>query len=319
MLNLKVHTAPSLIKQQLQPAFDELVRFEYLSDWRIERTTSRRLFKIIFMHGAKFHRDRKRALAEKARVEEPEIIAESEAAALPVPGRLDFAGDEQPAPKRGRVRRQPGPAPKAAPTRLEHSEHKLEIQSVELIDTQTSDNPKRQNAIDELSARGLMPAAASNLVAGMADEALEHVVDVCDYFDDIRKTREVGPGLLYRLVKDGGPLPSAFVTRRERSEREAAKRRHDDLRRLKDEIQVSYDEHCQRVMERYVAEEVPLEEFERKVMLRKAEIQQQGGLWESKNGQQAENFARIDVRRVGGGQGRITGVLSPPDPANASS
>ncbi|SRR5579883_1261192 len=63
ILNVRQWNYPSKIKEKLGPSLDELKQFGYLSDWRIERASDKRTYKILFFHGEKFHRDRRARLA----------------------------------------------------------------------------------------------------------------------------------------------------------------------------------------------------------------------------------------------------------------
>lgn len=51
----------SKVREKLGPALDELVKHEYLSDWRVERTADTRGLKIVFIHGARFRPDQETA------------------------------------------------------------------------------------------------------------------------------------------------------------------------------------------------------------------------------------------------------------------
>src|SRR5439155_8866735 len=92
ILNIQLHKAPSLITRQLKPSLDELTHYEYLEKWRIERTADRKAYKIIFFHGQKFHRDRRRRLEQKNQAEAPTVIAEStsDEPTLPDVGKLEI-------------------------------------------------------------------------------------------------------------------------------------------------------------------------------------------------------------------------------------
>ncbi len=57
ILNITRYNHLSKIKEKLGPSLDELVRFEYLSFWKVEKTANRRDYKVVFFHGRKFHTD----------------------------------------------------------------------------------------------------------------------------------------------------------------------------------------------------------------------------------------------------------------------
>lgn len=58
-LNISQYQHLSKIKEKLSPALDELKSHGYISKWKIEPTSDKTSFKIIFCHGEKFHRDRR--------------------------------------------------------------------------------------------------------------------------------------------------------------------------------------------------------------------------------------------------------------------
>src|SRR5207247_533875 len=90
MLSLKVYKAASRITQQLKGSLDELTLHEYLEKWRIEKVADKKSFKIVFFHGPKFHRDRRRRLGEKALAEATTVVSEWQPTdvSLPEPGGL---------------------------------------------------------------------------------------------------------------------------------------------------------------------------------------------------------------------------------------
>jgi hypothetical protein len=90
LLGLQVYRTPSEIIRQLKSSLDELTTHGYLKEWRIEKTSDRTSFKIIFVHGPKFYRDRRKRI-EKNEPVEPLIIAHSESAEpeLPEPGHIN--------------------------------------------------------------------------------------------------------------------------------------------------------------------------------------------------------------------------------------
>ena len=65
ILNIHQYHQPSRIKEQLASSLDELKAYGYLADWKIEKTSDNKHYKIVFYHGEKFHRDRRRRLAAK--------------------------------------------------------------------------------------------------------------------------------------------------------------------------------------------------------------------------------------------------------------
>lgn len=288
MLSLKMHRAPSLIKQQLGPSLNELVRYEYLEKWRIERTADKRFYKIILFHGSKFHRDRRRRLAEKAQAEVPLVVAEFEPIepSLPEPGRLDQ-----------RESTRISSVESAEPTSAVGQGR--EVRAGEPIGEHEEGRAGwlRSEFVNQLSARGLMPAAALRLLHSIPEERLEAVGDYIDFWDVTKKTKDIGEGFLYNLIKAGDPLPTSFETRRQREERQERQRRGENLRRLQDEMKFLYDDHCEAMIDRFIAEELGQEEFQKQVEQRKNELLQQGGLWDGNRPEIIARFAAADVRK----------------------
>lgn len=68
-LNIQRYRYVSLITRTLGPSLDELTEVGYLSDWKVERTSNRENYKVIFYHGEKFHRDHRARLKKKEAAE----------------------------------------------------------------------------------------------------------------------------------------------------------------------------------------------------------------------------------------------------------
>ena len=268
MLSLKPHKTPSEITRQLRGSLDELIRFEYLKNWRIERTANKRSFKIIFSHGSKFYRDRQQRIAERVKAETPVVVSEYK------PG---DEGSSQPA----RVSSTIAPTAKAEP--------------VPKSDAPPA-TPEQSKLLKELSARGLLPAAALKLLQSIPEDRLEAVGDYIDYWDATKKTKEVGEGFLYSLIKEGSPLPATFETRIQREERQRREQRSKDLERLKSALKQAYADHCKRVIDRFIADELEPGEFDRRVELRKKELNQQGSFFQRVGPEILTKHATEDVR-----------------------
>ena len=65
VLNIHLYQQISRIKEQLAPSLDELKEHGYIAEWKIEKTSDKKAYKIIFAHGEKFHRDRRKRLGYK--------------------------------------------------------------------------------------------------------------------------------------------------------------------------------------------------------------------------------------------------------------
>jgi hypothetical protein len=87
VLQLRQYQHVSKITEKLGPSLNELQAHKYLAGWSIERTRDGRNFKIIFRHGEKFHRDRRRRLGmgESALAAPPEAGEQS-------PGEEEYLG-----------------------------------------------------------------------------------------------------------------------------------------------------------------------------------------------------------------------------------
>ena len=290
MLNLQVYKAPSLITRQLKPSFDELVRYEYLKEWRIEKTSDRKAYKIIFFHGLKFHRDRRRRLDQKQQSEPSVVIAKSESLEpeLPMPGKLEtvssFVAD----------------ASGETPTVLQHKPTVPQLKKVGIDEKQPAPAEERDlesQLVDELSTRGIMPSSAMKLLRSLSPERLDQVADYIDYWDGLKATKKVvGQGLLYNLIREGNPLPSSFETRRQREQRQTAETRRQKQMLVKDALTQRYEEHRSLVVDRFIAEQLPPGEFERRVAVQKTKDSQQQGLWNTMRPELVENMARHTVR-----------------------
>lgn len=281
ILSLQIYKAPSLITRQLKPSLDELTHYEYLEKWRIEKTADRKAYKVIFFHGSKFHRDRRRRLEQKSQMQPTVVIAESQPPEpnLPEPGKLEVD------PKTSDVTAPAVPTPtptladqpEAPPTKREAAEQKI---------------------IAALTDRGIFETAARKLLAGIPVERRETAADYIDYWDSIPPEKR-GPGLLHSLIQNGDPLPSSFETRRKREARVAAQARNEKLRLLKGVIADKYEEHQEAAVDRFIAEQITTEEFERRVAVRKAELSKQKNLWDGREfmrSELAEKIARSAVR-----------------------
>lgn len=74
ILHIRQFYRVSEIVRQLKRSLDELVFYSYLGGWRIERTSDRKHFKVIFQHGEKFYRDRQARLTQKEQA--PKAVGE---------------------------------------------------------------------------------------------------------------------------------------------------------------------------------------------------------------------------------------------------
>lgn len=290
ILTLKKHPTPSEILRQLKPSLDELTRYQYLEKWRIEKTSDRKSYKIIFFHGSKFHRDHRKRLEQKNQIEQPMIIAQSEPMepALPEPGKLDVLAPTGPdmsgGAKRSSPRRKATSATIAAPI----------VESAPAVEKGTEPADDRVQLIDELAARALAPSVAMKLLRSIPEEHLERVRDYIDYWDS---QKSVGPGLLHDLIKNFDPLPPTFTTRRQRETHERDAKRNADRWMVKQALEQQYEAYQQETIDRFIAEELTAEEFEYRVQAFKKTTSQQEQLWLGKPSPTlAEHLARNAIR-----------------------
>jgi hypothetical protein len=83
ILNLRCYPQPSRLQEQLGPSLNELQAHGYLAAWTIEPTSDREAYKIVFRHGEKFHRDRRRRLSAEFPSDVPDEGAAPEPDAAP--------------------------------------------------------------------------------------------------------------------------------------------------------------------------------------------------------------------------------------------
>ena len=266
ILTLQTYRSPSQILRQFKPSLDELSHHEYLEKWRIEKTADRKAYKIIFFHGPKFHRDRKRRLEQKSQAEPAVLVAEFE----PVEPKL---------PEPGRLHDLPATLAAAEDEATADGAHSREVNG---------------GLVDDLAARGLMPSAVLKLLESLPADRIASVRDYIEYWDSQKRVGEVRPGLLYELIKNGERLPSSFETGQKRAARLAAADRQKKLHRLQAALKAKYEDYRRATTDRFVAGALPPGELENRVATHKARILSQEGFW-SERPEMAEQFARHAV------------------------
>jgi len=65
ILAIRQYRHLSEINRNFTPSLDELRAHGYIADWKVEKTTDKKAYKVIFYHGEKFHRDQDRRLGRK--------------------------------------------------------------------------------------------------------------------------------------------------------------------------------------------------------------------------------------------------------------
>jgi hypothetical protein len=266
ILTLQTYRAPSQILRQFKPSLDELVHHGYIEKWRIEKTSDRKAFKVVFFHGPKFYRDRRRRVEQKSQVEAPVVIGE-------------FEGDEPRLPEPG------APVDTSTGKTPSITDRNPELQA-------SSNIPG--DLVDSLSARGLMPSAVLRLLGALSSDRLAAVDDYIDYWDKAKKEGDVGPGFLYELIKNGDPLPAGFETRRQQAARIAAEERRRNAARIEERIKADYVKYTEQLIDRCIAD-LPPGDFERRVAAHKSEAASQSDFW-SQRPDMADQFARHAVR-----------------------
>jgi hypothetical protein len=304
MLTLQTYRAPSLILRQLKPSLDELTVHGYLAKWRIEKTTNQKAYKVIFFHGPKFHRDRRRRIEQKRQATESVVIAESAPADpdVPEPGRLEMeAADsrlvrtpETPVPAESRAaegavastQSDPGATDKLVSASGQESASESTLTDArsageqEQTHVSAASDPIDPALIDELATRGIMPSAAMKLLGSLPPDRVGRVRDYLEYWDTLKATKDVGTGLLYNLIRDGDPLPATFETARQREERIAAEEHKARLKAAADALQSGYEAYTRETINRFIDEEFPKDEFARRVAARTAEFNGQPTFWD---------------------------------------
>jgi hypothetical protein len=267
ILTLQTYPAPSQILRQFKPSLDELAHHGYIEKWRIEKTSDKKAFKIVFFHGPKFYRDRRRRVEQKTQLEAPVVIGEFDCSEphLPEPGR---------------------PVDTSTGKALSSTDPHIPAARV------FSNVP--EHLVDDLSARGLMPSNVLRLLGTLSPDRLEAVGDYIDYWDKAKKGGDVGPGFLYDLIKNGNPLPAGFESSRQRTARVAAEERRKNVARVEEQLKADYSKHTEQLVDRFIAD-LPPGEFENRVAIHKSETANQSGFW-SERPELAEQFARHAVR-----------------------
>lgn len=271
ILNVQRFGSPSLILRQFKPSLDELVAHEYLEKWRIERTSDRKAYKIILFHGPKYYRDQNRRLQQKTHSADGQVIAESDAAepTLPEPGRIAPAAPPSEVPRKAK-REKPAKAVAADIAALpESAEPAAEPEPPDV----------GLELLDQLAARGFVSSVAAKLLVAVHPR-IEGVSDYIEYWDHLRGAgKEVGPGLLYELIKNGDPLPSTFETSRDRDARKQSDEKRQRLTMAKQSLEFAYDEYRRAVLDRYITDVLPADEYERIVSEERRAVSSQHGLW----------------------------------------
>jgi len=259
---LQQYSAPSQILRQMKASLDELTGSEYLEKWRIEKTADRKAYKIVFVPGAKFHRDRRKRLEPRIRGE-PVIIAESDPNEpnLPEPGKL--LNDDRVAVRKD-------------------------------ADQISSGSGEVEKIVDALAVRGIMPSVATRLLEGADADRLMRVGDQIEHWDDLGKAKNVGAGLLHEFIKNDAPLPRGFEPKRIKTARLEAEESRLNQARAREILEQRHAEHCRQEVERFISA-LPAGELERLVSERRERITATSSYLVDRP-EIAEQMARHEVR-----------------------
>jgi hypothetical protein len=155
--------------------------------------------------------------------------------------------------------------------------------------------PGGEKLLAELIERGVYQPVAEKFLSSLSPEKSERITDCIDYWDSIQG--EKGAGLLIHLLQGNDPLPSSFETRRQREDRLAAEERRLKLQNVKTILEEAYDEYRRGVVDRFIAEQLTAEEFDRRVAAHRQSSAQQTELWSAKlRPKLADDLARQAVR-----------------------
>ena len=101
--------------------------------------------------------------------------------------------------------------------------------------------------------------------------------------------------MLYDLIRNGDPLPASFETRQQKADRLAAEARSKNDTRIQEELKSEYETQTRQAIDRYIAEELPPGEIDRRVTTHMADPANQSDFWKERP-DMAEQFARHAVR-----------------------
>lgn len=146
-------------------------------------------------------------------------------------------------------------------------------------ETRPVDRTSIPRILDDFVARGLMASAAMNLLSSLSADRVVSVRDYLDYWDEQKRKRDVGPGLLYDLIKNGDPLPATFITSRKLEAIKTAEERRNRLNQAKRSLERAYEEYQDKVLDRKIGELSP-GEYDRQYQARSEAILSRGSFFE---------------------------------------
>lgn len=165
--------------------------------------------------------------------------------------------------------------------------------NVELQGSVTEGREVVDELLSALTERGIFKSPALKVLDSLPDDGREKVQDYIDYWDQLK---DAGPGLLLHLIENNDPLPTSFETRRRRQERQAADDKREKQRLLKEILTAEYDKHRASVIDRYIADELTLEQFDIRVASCKEGMSKQSDLWKPRKPKLLDQMARGQAR-----------------------
>jgi hypothetical protein len=223
-LNIQKYPYRSLILRTLGPSLDELKHFGYLSDWRLQRTTDDESYKIVFYHGAKFHRDR-RARLKRSQADD-------------ATGDRDSHQQSLAAPTASRV----------------NSSRKDSTDQVPKSITTASFDPQ---LVTEFTRRGIAEKKTVELLANLKPG--QDVLAQLELIDGIvaHPANKVinPPGFYVRLIEANTPIPDGFetsATRKIREKREKGDRERRAAEEVRQELEWEYENYCESEIDCYI-------------------------------------------------------------------
>ena len=120
--------------------------------------------------------------------------------------------------------------------------------------------------VGELTKRGITPRKAHQLITNLKPG--QEVLDQIEYIDSVVAQAPTGkfhnpPGLFISVVEQNGPVPETFVTTRKRRLTEEARQRKDVDVARKAQLQLAYTDYQNTEIERYIAELLPKQEYQK--------------------------------------------------------
>lgn len=215
-LNIKQYKHLSDIKRFFGKSLDELLKYQYLETWQVEKTADKKDFKIILHHGLKFHSDRARAKrlakGKTSKAQNAALRSEKKPEASKLPFAGENAGEGQNLNSGEELRTQPNP-PKAE----------------NLPDTVTE--PQREVIRQLFIEFGIAMEKATELVKNNFEEAKKQL--------EVYPFRNIQPnnraGYLIDAIEKSYSLPDAYLDNIKIQAERKAKEDYEERMRIESE------------------------------------------------------------------------------------